>query len=61
MNYTTEQINTILQMLNGLQVTGINNCATVAEITKILQSPVQAPSQNVIDDIAEDEPVVESN
>ena len=51
MNYTTEQISTVLQMLNELQVSGINNCSRVAEITRILQNPTPVETAQ---DIAEE-------
>lgn len=38
--YEVNSINKVLDMLNNLTVTGINNAHAIVEITKILQNPI---------------------
>lgn len=38
--YTETQVNAMLQILNSLQIAGVDNCMRVAEIVRLLQSPV---------------------
>lgn len=35
--YTESQINAVLQILNSLQITGIDNCVRLAEVVRLLQ------------------------
>lgn len=37
--YTQEQINTIVQLMNSLQVSGVDNCMRIAEVVRIMNNP----------------------
>lgn len=43
--YTEEQINQAIALLNGITVSGIQNCKQVAVIAQIIESGVKAEIQ----------------
>lgn len=44
--YTEEQINQLIALLNGITVTGVQNCKQIAVISQVIESGVKAEIQN---------------
>jgi hypothetical protein len=59
-NYDVSQINRVLEILNDLPITGLNNCRAISEIYDILNKPLEIDLKDLAKSIIEEEKQSES-